>query len=106
MNGLSITDKREFNQAIKQNKLVLCAFKASWCAPCKLLSQELYEFGLNLNDKVTLIKVDVDECPEVANGLKVNSVPTLIVFDSGKESERVVGLKTKAQIAEIMIKYL
>ena len=101
-----ILGESEFNHAIDTDKPVLIDFMASWCAPCKLQTPILKEFQEELMDKVTVYKIDVDQNPQIAAKYKIDSIPTLILFLSGEIKGRSVGLTTKAQLSDMLIKHL
>jgi thioredoxin 1 len=101
-----IIGKREFEEAIKVDKPVLIDFMASWCAPCKMQAPIIHEFSEELKGKVKIIKVDVDQNPFLAERYGINSIPTLAVFKDGELQEKTVGLTAKAQLSEMLIKYL
>ena len=96
----------EFEKAIKESPLTLVDFYASWCTPCKMQMPILIEFKEAMERKVKLIKVDVDQNPEIANKYKVQMLPTILIFQNGKEKEKTVGLTAKATLSELLIKYL
>ena len=107
MNGIEeVLGIEEFEKVIKENALTLVDFYASWCTPCKMQTPILVEFKEAMERKVKLIKVDVDQNPEIANKYKVHMLPTIVLFQSGKEKEKAVGLTAKATLSEILIKYL
>ena len=66
----------------------------------------LVEFGEEMDGKVKIIKVDVDQNPEIANRYGVQSIPTIILFQNGEQKEKTVGLTAKATLSEMLIKYL
>ena len=101
-----ILGQTEFDSALKSQKLIIVDFYASWCAPCKMQTPILVEFQTETEDKVRLIKVDVDQNPEIASKYKVTSIPTLILFRDGVEKEKRVGLTPKSTLSEMLIKYL
>ena len=107
MTGIEeILGKEEFDHAISENGLTLVDFYASWCAPCKMQTPILIEFGEEMDGKVRIIKVDVDQNPEIANKYSVQSIPTIILFQNGEQKEKTVGLTAKATLSEMLIKYL
>nr|AIY26018.1 thioredoxin-1 [Taenia solium] len=86
--------------AIKGDKLLVCDFFATWCGPCKALAPKLDEMAKE-NANVVFVKVDVDECQDVAEKYRVTAMPTLFVFKNGNEIGRVVGAN-EASIRELI----
>ncbi len=96
----------EFEKVLLANDLTLVDFYASWCAPCKMQTPILIEFSEEMDKKVKIIKVDVDQNPELANKYSVQSIPTIILFQNQEQKEKTVGLTAKANLSEMLIKYL
>ena len=90
--------KANFNDIIKDSKPVLIDFHALWCGPCKVQSPILKEVASELGDRVRVIKIDVDQNPELANRYQVQGVPTLMIFKNGEMKYRQAGLHTKQQV--------
>ncbi len=103
---LEILSKDEFNETLKNNKLVLVDFYATWCGPCKMQSPILHEFKEEVGDKVAIIKLDVDQTPDIAREFGILSIPTLLLFKDGQQVEKSVGLTAKAQLSEMLIKHV
>ena len=78
--------------------MVLVDFFATWCGPCKMLSPVLEELASDRSN-IDIVKVDVDECSEVARNYGIMSVPTLILFKQGKLISQKTGFMPKDQIA-------
>ena len=95
MSVLKLKNK-DFETAI-QSGIALVDFYADWCGPCKMMSPIVDEIANERTD-VTVAKVNVDESPELASRFGVVSIPTLIIFEDGKESSRIVGYRPKAAI--------
>ena len=92
--------KANFNDIINDPKPVLVDFHALWCGPCKVQSPILKEVASELGDRVRVIKIDVDQNPELANRYKVQGVPTLMIFKNGEMKYRQAGLHTKQQVLD------
>ena len=90
--------KANFNDIIKDNKPVLIDFHALWCGPCKVQSPILKEVASELGDRVRVIKIDVDQNPELASRYQVQGVPTLMIFKNGELKYRQAGLHSKQQV--------
>ena len=73
--------------------LVLVDFHATWCGPCRMIAPIVEQLAEQLQGKVTVGKIDIDEAPQTASDLGITSVPTVILFKEGKAIQRVVGVK-------------
>ena len=99
-----VTDAN-FEETIKKTKVVLIDFWASWCGPCRALAPTIQELAKEYSDKVLVGKLDVDENPSTAERFQVFSIPTMILFKNGLETERLVGLCPKSRITETIQKH-
>ena len=80
-----------FDEKTKKDR-VLVDFHATWCGPCKMLGLVLEKF--DDENIVPILKLDVDEAKDVAEKYKVFTIPTLIIFENGKEIKRKVGYQS------------
>ena len=92
-------EKENFDELIKDK--VVVDFFATWCGPCKMLGPVFEELSTEIND-IKFIKVDIDEHEDLCRKYKVMSVPTLIVFDKGKEVKRKIGFIPKDKLQEFI----
>ncbi len=99
-----ITDNN-FEETLKKNKLVLVDFWANWCGPCRALAPTIEELAKEYNGKALVGKLDVDENPATAERFQVFSIPTMILFKDGTETERLVGLCSKSRISDTLNKH-
>ena len=99
-----VTDAN-FEDTIKKTKLVLIDFWASWCGPCRALAPTIEELAKEYSGKALVGKLDVDENPITAERFQVFSIPTMIIFKNGSETERLVGLCPKSRIADALKKH-
>ncbi|PJE41669.1 MAG: thioredoxin [Flavobacterium sp.] len=87
-----------FDQLIHSDKPVLIDFFATWCGPCQMLGPVLKEVKDQLGDRVSIIKIDVDKNQELAAMQQVRGVPTMMLFQNGKQLWRQSGLLSKEEI--------
>ena len=85
---------------------VLVDFWAEWCGPCKMIAPILDEIATEQADKLSIAKLNVDEAPAVARRFEVMSIPTLILFQDGQPTKRLIGAKGKAQLLEELAEIL
>ncbi len=93
-------DKSNFIDEINAN-ITLVDFYADWCGPCKMIAPIIQEIANERTD-ITVGKVNVDNDAEIAIKYGVSSIPTLIVFKDGKETDRVVGFRQKGDILAML----
>jgi thioredoxin 1 len=98
-----VTDAN-FEQTINSNKVVFVDFWATWCGPCRALAPTIEEVAKEYQGKVLVGKLDVDENPATAERFQVFSIPTMILFVNGQETERIVGLCPKSRITDTLNK--
>ena len=89
-----VLDKKNFKPAVSKG-LVLVDFWAAWCGPCKMMNPVLNDVAEDKNFKAKVAKVNVEHNQGLASAYKVRSIPTLIVFQNGKEINRFQGFKSK-----------
>ena len=92
-----------FDTIIKSEKLVLIDFSAIWCGPCKTLAPILKQVKDSLRDRITILKIDVDKNQQLASKYQVRGVPTMILFQNGKQLWRQSGVLSKEEIIKIII---
>lgn len=100
---LNVTDQ-DFTKETSEG-LVLADFWAPWCGPCKMIAPVLEELNSEMNDKVKIVKLDVDENQETAGKYGVMSIPTLLLMKDGNVVDQVVGFQPKEALAELINKH-
>lgn len=86
------------NEVIESDKPVLVDFTATWCSPCKMLDPVVKQLAQDWDGKVKVVKLDVDENPNLAMQYQVMGVPTLMLFVQGQLSQRVSGYQPKDRL--------
>ena len=96
-----ITKETFHEEVINSDRPVLVDFWAEWCGPCRMVGPVLDEIAAERPD-IKVCKINVDEQFELAVRYQVSSIPTLMFFRGGKVVRRVVGLRSKAEIEQII----
>lgn len=94
-----------FSNIIKSGQLVLVDFFATWCGPCKTMHPVLEQLKKDLGDEIRRLKVDVDKNEAIAIQLRIQSIPTLMIFKAGEMKWRQSGAMTANALAQVIAQY-
>ncbi|MDB5672230.1 MAG: trxA [Alphaproteobacteria bacterium] len=94
----SVTDDSFEQDVIGSDKPVLVDFWAEWCGPCLRIAPALEEIGAELADRVTIVKLNIEENPEAPARYGVRNIPTMILFKDGAPAATQVGAGLKSQL--------
>jgi len=97
---MSAVKTSEFDQEVLQSTVpVLVDFWAVWCGPCKMIAPHVEALATDYAGKAKVLKLNVDEEPDIAQKYGIMSIPTLLFFKNGKVVDQVVGAVSKSSIA-------
>lgn len=94
------TDASFDTDVLKSSEPVVVDFWAEWCGPCRMIAPALDEISGALGDKVKIVKLNVDENPNIAAKYGIMSIPTLLLFKNGEIADRQVGAAPKQKLQQ------
>ena len=97
---IAINDSQFEQEVLKSSGLVLVDFWAEWCGPCRQLTPILEEVSKNMDGKVKICKMNVDEAPNTASSFEIRSIPTMFLFKNGEKIDTKVGFNSQSSIEE------
>ena len=95
-----VATNTNFDSLLEDGKLVVVDFWATWCGPCRMISPILDEAEMEMGDKFTLVKVNVDDADEIAARYRIMSIPTLLFIKNGEIVDKSVGALPKSALLE------
>lgn len=92
-------NNENFEKEVLQSRMpVLLDFWANWCGPCRMMSPVVDDIAESMNTSIKVGKINIDECPDLAQKYNVMSIPTFVVIKNGKEAARTVGVQSREDL--------
>ena len=99
---INLTSENFENEVLKSEKPVLVDFWAEWCGPCRMMAPVVEELEKEMGNEVKFAKINIDECPDLAEKYNVMSIPTFKCFKNGTETGTTVGVQGKGDLIRII----
>ena len=99
MTNVKEISELNFNKEVLESDIpVVVDFWASWCGPCRMMAPVLENIASKSPQNLKVLKLNVDENPEISNNYGITGIPCLIVFKKGKEVDRIVGFRQEGEL--------
>ena len=102
-----VANTDDFNAVVTESKgLTLVDFWAPWCGPCRLLAPTLEQVANEMDGKVQIVKVDIDQNPEISAQYRVMNIPFMVLFKDGNRVDQLLGNHPKEKITAMIQNHL
>jgi thioredoxin 1 len=101
-----VTNETFKAEVLDNSKPVVVDYWAEWCGPCRMVAPVLEEIGNEHGDKLEVVKLNIDENPEIAQRYQIMAIPTMNVFKDGKVVKQIVGAKPKSALLRELSEFI
>jgi thioredoxin 1 len=102
----AVTDATFDAEVLRNSKPVIVDYWAEWCGPCRQVAPVLEEIANEYADKIDVVKLNIDNNPNVATRYRIMAIPTMSVFQNGEVVKQIVGAKPKAALLRELAEYI
>jgi len=106
MTSIAVSDDSFDTDVLKAEGSVLVDFWAEWCGPCKMISPALEEIAKEMDGRVRIAKMNIDDNPVTPSRYEVRAIPTILAFQKGQVIQQLQGVRPKAEFEEMAQKLL
>lgn len=101
-----VTDATFDREVLQNEKPVVVDYWAEWCGPCRMVAPVLEEIAVEHGDKIEVVKLNIDENPDVAKRYGIMAIPTMNVFSRGQVVKQIVGAKPKSAMLKELAEFI
>jgi thioredoxin 1 len=101
-----VTSKTFETEVLQSSKPVIVDYWAEWCGPCRMVAPVLEEIANEYADKIDVVKLNIDENPEVSQRYGIMAIPTMNVFFGGQVVKQIVGAKPKSALLREIAEFI
>ncbi len=99
---MKVANDKNFEQVVNKHKVTLVDFFATWCMPCTMQAKVLENIEKSRNVEFDIVKVNVDESPELASKFEISSIPTLVVLKDNAVLSKSVGFSEENEVLDMV----
>jgi thioredoxin 1 len=102
----AVTDATFDAEVLANSKPVIVDYWAEWCGPCRQVAPVLEEIASEYGDKIDVVKLNIDENPNVSTRYRIMAIPTMSVFQNGEVVKQIKGAKPKAALLKDLAEFI
>ncbi|MBU1088637.1 thioredoxin [Patescibacteria group bacterium] len=99
---INANDENFKEEILDHDGKVLVDFWAPWCGPCQMLAPVIEELGKEMEGKIKIVKVNVDESPKTSSQYNISSIPNVILFENGEIKNSLLGFRQKEEYLKLI----
>jgi thioredoxin 1 len=101
-----VTDQTFEAEVLQNDKPVIVEYWAEWCGPCRMVAPVLEEIASEYGEKIDVVKLNIDENPNISQKYGIMAIPTMNVFSGGQVAKQIVGAKPKSALLRELAEFI